>query len=154
MSFLAFLKESIEEFSYHLEDTTYDSWISTYQSRMTDYFRVITLQERSTMMNPDVERPIYYDHVPKLMEITQFDIEDYFQWLYDCGLKGSSADKHYTICKLSFTREVRKKIIKKMDNSMTDVLEPKIEPYIADYYKPSELKMFFDIVKNHIIEVV
>lgn len=37
---------------------------------------------------------------------------------------------------------------------MTDVLEPKIEPYIADYYKPSELKMFFDIVKNHIIEVV
>lgn len=69
MPFLAFLKESIEEFSYHLEDTTYDSWISTYQSRMTDYFRVITLQERSTMMNQDVERPIYYDHVPKLMEI-------------------------------------------------------------------------------------
>ena len=153
MSFLAFLKESIEEFSYHLEDITYDSWISTYQSRMTDYFRVITLQERSTMMNPDVERPIYYDHVPKLMEITQFDIEDYFQWLYDCGLKGSSADKHYTIFKLSFTREVSKKIIKKMDNSMTDVLKPKIKPYIADYYKPSELKMFFDIVKDDIIEV-
>lgn len=153
MSFLAFLKESIEEFSHHLEDTTYDSWISTYQSRMTDYFRVITLQERSTMMNPDVERPIYYEHVPKLMEITQFDIEDYFQWLYDCGLKGSSADKHYTIFKLSFARAVRKKIIKKMDNPMTDVPKPKIEPYIADYYKPSELKMLFDIVKDDIIEV-
>ena len=36
------------------------------------------------MVNPDIERPIYYEHEPKLMEITQFDIEDFFQWLYDC----------------------------------------------------------------------
>lgn len=36
---------------------------------------------------------------------------------------------------------------------MTDVPKPKIEPYIADYYKPSELKMLFDIVKDDIIEV-
>ena len=153
MSFLTFLKESLEEFSHHIEDTTYDSWLSIYKSRITDYFRVITLQERSTMMNPDVERPIYYKHIPKLIEITQFDIEDYFQWLYDCGLKGSSADKHYTFFKLSFARAVRKKIIKKMDNPMTDVPKPKIEPYIADYYKPSELKALFDIVKEDIIEV-
>ena len=153
MSFLAFLKESLEEFSHHIEDTTYDSWLSIYQSRMTDYFRVITLQERSTMMNPDVEKPIYYEHEPKLIEITQFDIEDYFKWLYDCGLKGSSADKHYTFFKLSFDRAVRKKIIKKNDNPITDVPKPKIEPYIADYYKPSELKMLFDIVKDDIVEV-
>lgn len=42
MSFLAYLKESIEEFSHHIEKTTYESWVSIYQSRMTDYFRVIT----------------------------------------------------------------------------------------------------------------
>lgn len=153
MSFLAYLKESLEEFSHHIEASTYDSWVSIYQSRMTDYFRAITLQERTTMMNPDIERPIYYENVPKLMDITQFDIEDFFQWLYDCGLKGSSADKYYTIFKLSFARAVRKKIIKKMDNPMLDVPKPKIEPYIADYYKPSELKMLFDIVKDDIIEV-
>lgn len=153
MSFLAFLKESLEEFRHNMEDTTYESWLSIYQSRMTDYFRVITLQERAAMMNPNVEKPIYYEHVPKLIEITQFDIEDYFQWLYNCGLKGSSADKHYTFFKLAFARAVRKKIIKKMDNPMTDVPKPKIEPYIADYYKPSELKMLFDIVKGDIIEV-
>lgn len=153
MTFLEYLRESLEEFSHHIEATTYDSWVSTFQCRMTDYFRAITLEERSRMMNPDIERPIYYDHTPKLMEITQFDIEDYFQWLYNCGLKGSSADKHYTLFKLSFARAVRKKIIKKTDNPMTDVPKPKIEPYIADYYKPSELKMLFDIVRDDIIEV-
>lgn len=78
MTFLEYLRESLEEFSHHIEATTYDSWVSVFQCRMTDYFRVITLEERSRMMNPDVERPIYYDHTPKLMEITQFDIEDYF----------------------------------------------------------------------------
>ena len=105
------------------------------------------------MINPDVERPIYYENVPKLTDITQFDIEDFFKWLYDCGLKGSSADKYYTFFKLSFARAVRRKIINKMDNPMLDVPKPKIEPYIADYYKPSELKMLFDIVKGDIIEV-
>lgn len=153
MPFLAYLKESLEEFSHHIEATTYDSWISIYTSRITDYFRVITLQDRTTMINPDVERPIYYENVPKLTDITQFDIEDFFKWLYDCGLKGSSADKYYTFFKLSFARAVRRKIINKMDNPMLDVPKPKIEPYIADYYKPSELKMLFDIVKGDIIEV-
>lgn len=153
MTFLEYLRESLEEFSHHIEATTYDSWVSTYKCRMKDYFRVITLEERSRMMNPDIERPIYYDHTPKLVEITQFDIEDYFQWLYNCGLKGSSADKHYTLFKLSFARAVRKKIIKKIDNPMTDVPKPKIEPYIPDYYKPSELKSLFDIVRDDIIEV-
>ena len=36
---------------------------------------------------------------------------------------------------------------------MNDVPKPKIEPYIADYYKPSELKTLFDIVKDDTIEV-
>lgn len=153
MSFLAFLKESLDEFSHRVAATTYDAWLSIYQSRMCDYFREITLQDRSSMMNPDIEKPIYYDHTPKLIEITQFDIEDYLQWLYSCGLKGSSADKHYEFFKLSFARAVRKKIIKKEDNPMTDIPKPKIEPYIADYYKPSELKKLFDIVKDDIIEV-
>lgn len=153
MSFLAFLKESLDEFSHRVADTTYDAWLSVYQSRMSDYFREITLQDRASMMNPDVEKPIYYDHTPKLLEITQFDLEDYLQWLYDCGLKGSSADKHYEFFKLAFARAVRKKIIKKQDNPMTDVPKPKIDPYIPDYYKPSELKTLFDIVKDDIIEV-
>ena len=138
MSFLEFLKESLEEFSHRIEGTTKDSWWSVYNGRITDYFRSIALEERTTMMNPDVERAIYYDHMPKLIEITQFDLEDFFKWLYDCGLKGSSADKYYTIFKLSFARAVRKKIIKKIDNPMPDVPKPKIEPYIANYYKPSE----------------
>jgi len=153
MSFIAFLKESLDEFSHRIAATTYDSWLSIYQSRMVDYFREITLQDRASMMNPDVEKPIYYNHTPKLLEITQFDIEDYLQWLYNCGLKGASIDKHYEFFKLSFARAVRKKIIKKQDNPMIDIPKPKIEPYIANYYKPSELKTLFDIVKNDIIEV-
>ncbi len=153
MSFLEYIRESLEEFAHQIEATTYDSWIAIYRSRMTDYFRVITLQERTTMMDPDVERPIYYKTVPKLVDITQFDIEDFFQWLYDCKLKGSSVDKYYTVLKLVFDRAVRQKIINKLDNPITDVPKPKILPYIGDYYKPSELKKLFDIVRGDIIEV-
>ena len=120
---------------------------------MCDYFRPITLQERSTMINPDVEKPIYHTDYPKLIEITQFDLEDCFKWLYDCGLKGSTADKHYAIFKLAFDRAVRKKIITKLENPMVDVPKPKIEPYIPDYYKPSKLKQLFDIVRDDIIEI-
>ena len=153
MSFLAFIKESLDEFKYKVAESTYDSWYSCYSSRMTDYFRVITLMERTTMMNPDVEKPFYYNKVPKLVEITQFDIEDYIKWLFDCKLAGASADKHYELLNLVFARAIRKKIIKKENNPMTDVPKPKIDPYIADYYKPSELKMLFDIVRDDIIEV-
>lgn len=153
MTFLGYLEESLEEFSHRIADSTSDSWWSTYNARMKDYFRHISLEERTTMKNPDVDRPIFYEHTPKLFEITQFDIEDYFKWLYDCGIKGSSADKHYTILKLSFDRAVRRKIIKKTNNPMTDVPKPKINPYIPDYYKPSELKQLFDIVRDDIIEV-
>lgn len=153
MPFVKFLKESLDEFSHKIANTTYDGWLSIYQSRMCDYFREITLQDRASMMNPNIEKPIYYDHTPRLAEITQFDIEDYLQWLYDCGLKGSSVDKHYEFLKLVFARAVRKKIIKKQDNPMADVPKPKIDPYIADYYRPSELKKLFDIVREDIIEV-
>ena len=153
MTFLEFIKESIKEFSNHIEATTLDSWNSVFNGRMSDYFRAIPKEERVTMMNPDIDRPIFYKHDPKLVEISQFDIEDYFQWLYDCGLKGSSIDKHYTIFNLTFARAVRKKIIDKINNPMTDVEKPKIEPYIPEYYKPSELKQLFDIIRDNVIEV-
>ena len=153
MTFLEFLKESINEFSNHIEDSTLDSWKSVFNGRMSDYFRFIPDDERVSMMNPDVNRPIFYKHDPKLIEISQFDIEDYFQWLYDCGLKGSSMEKHYTIFNLTFARAVRKKIIDKINNPMADIKKPKIEPYIPEYYKPSELKKLFEIIRDNIIEV-
>lgn len=153
MSFLAFIKDSLEEFKTHIAKTTYDSWLSCYTSRMCDYFRVIPFNERASMKNPDIDRPIFYTSMPKLIEITQFDIEDYIQWLYDCGLKGSSADKHYELFNLVFARAIRKKIIKKENNPIADVQKPKSDPYIADYYKPSELKKLFDIVREDIIEL-
>lgn len=36
---------------------------------------------------------------------------------------------------------------------MADVPKPKSSPYIADYYKPSELKQLFEIVKDDILEL-
>lgn len=153
MSFLAFIKESLEEFKSRLAQTTYDSWLNIYECRISDYFRVIPLNERPFMMNPEIERNIYYNSVPKVLEITQFDIEDFMQWLADCNLKGSSRDKYYVLFQLVFARAVRKKLIKNENNPMTNVPKPHIDPYIPDYYKPSELKILFDIVKDDILEV-
>lgn len=153
MSFIAFIKESLEEFKPNVAPTTYEAWFSCFSSRMSDYFRIIPINERGSMMDPNIERPIYYKEVPKLINITQFDIEDYMKWLYDCKLKGATVDKHYELFKLVFARAVRKKIITREFNPMLDIPKPHVEQYIADYYRPSELKTLFDIVRGDIIEV-
>lgn len=86
-----------------------DTWLYNWKGRISDYFRVIYLDERAFMMNPEIERPIYYTYDTKFIEITQFDIEDFLQWLHMCSLKGSTADKYYELFNLVFARAIRKK---------------------------------------------
>lgn len=153
MSFIEFMKESLDEFKPNIAQTTYDCWFNNYKYRLCDFFRVIPLNERKNMVNPDIEKPIYYVTTPKLVEITQLDIEDFIKWLYDAGLKGSTVDKYYEFLKLVLDRAVRRKIIDKGKNPITDVKKPHIDRYIPSYYKPRELNQLIDGCKSSVIRI-
>jgi len=153
MSFVSFIEDSLKEFKPRVAGTTLRNWESIVNGRISDYFRFIPENQKCMMMDSNIERPIFYETTPKIIQITQFDIEDFFRWLYDCKLKGATVDKYYELFNLVFARAVRKKIIRKIHNPMIDIPKPHIDPYIADYYKSSELKKLFEIVRDDILEL-
>ena len=145
-NFLKFVKESIEEFKVRVEETTYDNWIDIFNRRFSNYFGVYKNLEK--IYNEDVERPQYYERELKISEVTQFDIEDFYKWLYDCGLKGSSVAKYHVLLNLVMKRAIRLKVFTLENNPMRDVEKPTIEPYTADYYTAKELSVLLEVMKN------
>ncbi len=87
-TFLTFIKESIEEFKVRTVVTTYEGWLQIYNARMHNFFSVYdTLNE---VMNKDIERAKYYKKELKISQVTQFDIEDFYKWLYDCRFEAEA----------------------------------------------------------------
>ena len=87
-SILTFIRESIEEFKVRIEETTYENWLDIFNRRISNYFGIY--KDLDKIYNEDIKRPKYYARELKISEVTQFDIEDFYKWLYDCKLKGSS----------------------------------------------------------------
>lgn len=150
-TFLEFIKDSIEEFKTRIAETTYDNWISMYSKRTSNYFGIYENLEK--IYNEDVERPQYYEEELKIVEVTQFDIEDFYSWLYRCGLKGSTVLKYHVLLGLVMKRAIRLKIFTLETNPMKDIEKPTVAPYTADYYTAQELNVVFDIVKGEKIEM-
>lgn len=74
-TFLEFIKDSIEEFKTRIELTTYDNWIDIYNRRISNYFGVYKNLDK--IYNEEIKRPKYYKTELKIIEVTQFDIEDF-----------------------------------------------------------------------------
>lgn len=154
MPFLDFIEESLKEFKSQVEETTYDNFCSIYHGRITNFFTPIKeLKQQNNVINEEIERKIYYEKQLTISEVTQIHLQFFFDWLYDCGLKGATADKYYTFYIKLFKRAVRLHIIKKSENPMQDIDKPKIAPFIGQFYSPEELNVLFEIVKGNVLEV-
>lgn len=151
-TFLQFIKESIDEFKVRIEETTYDNWIDIYNRRFSNYFGVYKNLDK--IYNEDIERPKYYEKELKISEVTQFDIEDFYKWLYACSLKGSSVAKYHVLLNLVMKRAIRLKVFTLESNPMKDIEKPTIEPYMADYYNATELNTVLKVTKGEKIEMV
>ena len=150
--FLTFIRESIEEFKVRIEETTYDNWLDIFNRRLCNYFKPYSSLDK--IYNEDIKRPKYYKTELKISEVTQFDIEDFYKWLYDCGLKGSSVAKYHVLLNLAFKRAVRLKVFTSLENNpMKDIPKPTIAPYTADYFTAQELNTLFEIVKGEKLEM-
>ena len=149
--FLEYVLESIDEFKNNIEVTTYDNWKQMYNGRITNFFTPI--EELEKVMNEEVKRRTKYKKQIIISNVTQFDMEDFFNWLYDCGLKSSTVKKYYTLFSLIFDRAIRQKIFTLDTNPMKDIKKPVVKPYIADFYSSKELKELFDIVVGDVLEI-
>ncbi len=150
-TFVQYVLESIEDFKSDIEETTYDAWYAQYNGRVRNFF--IPYHELDKIMNEDIKRNTYYETPLKISEITQFDIEDFFKWMYDCGLKSGTVEKHYVLFNLIFERAIRQKIITPETNPMNDVKKPVVKPYIANFYTAKELKQLSTIIKEDVLEI-
>lgn len=150
-SILTFIRESIEEFKVRIEETTYENWLDIFNRRISNYFGIY--KDLDKIYNEDIKRPKYYARELKISEVTQFDIEDFYKWLYDCKLKGSSVAKYHVLLNLVFKRAIRLKIFTLETNPMKDIPKPAIAPYTADYFTAQELNTLFEIVKGEKIEM-
>lgn len=152
-SFIQFAKESLEEFKNHIVITSYDSWRCDL-NMMEKFFTVINNEEdKKKMAFPNVERRVYYKKEPKVQDISQFDIDDLFSWLYDLGRKRNTVLKYYGFIKLVFDRAVRLEIIKRENNPINLVEKPKAEEYIANFYTPREIRRLLEIIKGDVLEI-
>lgn len=145
-TFLQFIKESIEEFKVRVEETTYDNWLDIFNRRISNYFGIFKNLEK--IYNEDIERPKYYKEELKIAEVTQFDIEDFYKWLYSCKLKGSSVLKYHVLLNLVMKRAIRLKIFTLESNPMKDIEKPTVAPYTAEYYTAQELNTLFEVMKE------
>ena len=150
-SFLKYLLESIEEFKNNIEVTTYDNWKQMYEGRITNFFT--PYNELKKVMDQEVKRKTKYKKPVTIANITQFDLEDFFSWLYNCDLKSSTVKKYYTLFSLVFDRAIRQKIFTLDTNPMKDIKKPVVKPYIADFYTAKELKQLFEIAKGDVLEI-
>ena len=154
MPFLNFIEESLKEFKNQVQETTYDNWCSIFHNRITNFFTPIEeLKKTNKVMNEEIERKIYYKKQLTISEISQLHIQFFYDWLYDCGLKGSTVDKFYTLFQKIFKRCVRLHILKKAENPMIDIEKPKIAPFTGQFYSPEELNQLFTIIKGNVLEV-
>lgn len=150
-SFITFINESLEEFKVRVELTTYINWKDITCRRIANYFGVY--ENLNKIVNEEIKRPRYFKKELRISEVTQFDIEDFYKWLYDCGLKGSTVAKYHVLLNLIFKRAIRLKIFTLETNPMKEILKPTIAPYTADYFTAKELNTLFEIVKGQKIEM-
>lgn len=150
-TFLKYVLESIEEFKNNIEVTTYDNWKQIYNGRITNFFT--PYEELEKIMNKKIKRKTKYKKPVTIANITQFDLEDFFSWLYDCGLKSSTVKKYYVLFSLIFDRAIRQKIFTLDTNPMKEIKKPVVKPYIADFYSAKELKELFEIVEGDVLEI-
>lgn len=154
MPFLEFIEESLKEFKNSVQETTYDNWCTIFKNRITNFFTPIAeLKKNNNVMNEDVERKIYFKRQLTISEVNHIHLQYFFDWTYDCGLKGSSADKFYVFYTKIFKRSVRLHIIKKSENPMQDIEKPKIAPFTGKFYSPQEINTLFDIIEGDVLEV-
>lgn len=107
----------------------------------------ITYQGYEDIINGRVTQYFGEERSLTLSELEPDDFEDYYDSMYQEGLKSSTALHHHRVMYQGLKYGVKKRIIRY--NVMDSVEAPADSDYVADYYKADEAKEMLQRLKGH-----
>ena len=126
-----YITEWLEQYKYNIAILTYSAYKGMVESRIVPYFNESNLT---------------------LKDITGEDLNTYYAYLLDSGLKGITAQKHHALLHLAFKHAVKHRII--ATNPCDQANRPKAEKDIADYYNADKLKQLLNSLEGDPMRIV
>ncbi len=129
---IEYLPEWLESHKPNISQTTYNGYKTMIESRMIPFFKNFG----------DL----------KVKDITGDEINDYYAYLREEDLKGTSAQRHHGLLHLAFKAAVKRRVIP--TNPVDQADRPKATQYIGTYYNATELKELLDKAENDPMYIV
>lgn len=108
-------------------------WLDQYRNNIS----VLTYATYKNMVEAKIV-PYFAQQNLTLNDLTGDDLNDYYNYLLDSGLKGITVQKQHALLHLAFKHAVKRRIIS--NNPCDQANRPKAVKYIADYYNADKLK--------------
>lgn len=108
-------------------------WLDQYRNNIS----VLTYATYKNMVEAKIV-PYFSQKKLTLSDLTGDDLNDYYNYLLDSGLKGITVQKQHALLHLAFKHAVKRRIIP--SNPCDQANRPKAVKYIADYYNADKLK--------------
>lgn len=108
-------------------------WLDQYRNNIS----VLTYATYKNMVEAKIV-PYFSRQNLTLKDLTGDDLNDYYNYLLDSGLKGITVQKQHALLHLAFKHAVKRRIIP--NNPCDQANRPKAVKYIADYYNAEKLK--------------
>ena len=120
-----YITEWLAQYKSQLAITTYNSYQRMLQTHIADYFGELGMT---------------------LGEITGDEINEFYAYLAELGLKGASAQRNHSFLHLAFKSAVKRRII--LANPCDQADRPRAVQYIGEYFNSEELKKLIDGTEN------
>lgn len=126
-----YLVEWLEDHKRNITTRTYEGYKSYIDQRIVPYFR-----EKHILVK----------------DMTGDNINAFYRYLTEQGLKGTSQQRYHSVLHLAFKTAVKRRIIPA--NPVDQADRPKSKPFIASYYNADEMKKLLEIAEKDELHLV
>ncbi len=126
-----YLVEWLEDHKRNITTRTYEGYKSYIDQRIVPYFR-----EKHILVK----------------DMTGDNINAFYRYLTEQGLKGTSQQRYHSVLHLAFKTAVKRRIIPV--NPVDQADRPKSKPFIASYYNAEEMKKLLEIAESDELHLV
>ncbi|MBR6049632.1 MAG: site-specific integrase, partial [Clostridia bacterium] len=126
-----YLVEWLEDHKRNITTRTYEGYKSYIDQRIVPYFR-----EKHILVK----------------DMTGDNINAFYRYLTEQGLKGTSQQRYHSVLHLAFKTAVKRRIIPA--NPVDQADRPKSKPFISSYYNADEMKKLLEIAEKDELHLV
>ena len=126
-----YLVEWLEDHKRNITTRTYEGYKSYIDQRIVPYFR---------------------DKHILVKDMTGDNINAFYRYLTEQGLKGTSQQRYHSVLHLAFKTAVKRRIIQA--NPVDQADRPKSKPFISSYYNADEMKKLLEIAEKDELHLV